>query len=172
MTASVERLVDSDAFRDLLHRYGGQYLSRIRGGLGVAMARELGPGDVRAVAAAIRDLTDADIPERPDRVADALDALADQAETRPAAVSDIVVVAEADRPLLREWTSKARERSPLLGALVEPLDEIHGTSDPRVGHARDALALLVDAELLLPGVDAALRPALTVYASLPPGGAA
>lgn len=164
----IGRLVDREKFTDVFHRFGGGYLGRIRGGVSVVLSRELSIADVRNVAHAIARLTDDDLPDRPALVAAALNQLADAAEQRPAEDSDVVILdQDAHRELLRFAADRCRERSPLLESLADALGELWWSRDPRVGHARAALAVLADADLLLPGIDASLRPALTQYAFLP-----
>lgn len=100
-------------------------------------------------------------------LAAALDRLAETTEASP--------VDEWDRPqptpehanLFRITAGNARDRSPLLESFADDLTTLWAAKDPGVAHARRALAVLADANLLMPGLDIALRPVLNVYAAMP-----
>lgn len=160
----IAKLADREAFNNVMQRFGGNYIGQIQGGLSVVLARELSIADVRNVAHAIRKLTDPDLPNRPDLVAAALDKLAAETERRDPVDSDIVRLDATHRELIRLAEKRCRDRSPLLEPLAHDLNELWWSSDPRVGHVLDAVLLLADADLLLPGVDAELRPVLALYA--------
>lgn len=101
-------------------------------------------------------------------VATALVQLADDTDRRPIDEWDIPNVGTEHGALFRDWEARCRRRSVLLEPLGDLLSTLWAAKDAGVIHARRALDVLADAELLLPGVDAALRPALTAYS----GGAA
>lgn len=124
---------------------------------------------VRALAAACRTITDPELPRRPELAAEAFDAIADELEARPYTDQDRVAVTDAHRDLIREWNERCGARSPLLGPLCEELGELWWKEFAWVGQARRSLEMLADADLLLPGIDAALRPVLMVYAGLEAG---
>jgi hypothetical protein len=99
----------------------------------------------------------------------ALNELAAAVESAPVDDWDIVEPTREEVHLVGSWMDRCDDRSALLVPLVECLGEIRDSADCRVVHARRAVALLADADLLLPGVDADLRPVLTRYAALPDG---
>jgi len=119
----------------------------------------------RWTAEQFRQLTDDVLPDRPRLVADALDELAARHEARPVSGDDIIDVREEDREVFLRWADCCRERSEMLDPIRLPLDWL-GNRDPRVEGARIVLGYLADADLLLPGIDAELRPVLARYAGL------
>lgn len=121
---------------------------------------------VQALAAACRTITDPELPQRPGLAAAAFDAIADALAARPYIDEDRVAVTDEHRTLIREWNDRCGARSPLLGPLCEELGELWWKEFAWVGQARRSLELLADADLILPGLDGALRPVLTVYAGL------
>jgi hypothetical protein len=157
----IYRVVPFDDVRPVFDRYGMDLWARLPEVDGIH-----GPDRVRAYAAALRQMTDLDLPERPGKAADALDAIADRHAARPYSDEDRVAVTDEHRTLIREWNDRCGARSPLLGPLTEELGDLWWKEYAWVGQARRALELLTDADLILPGLDAALRPVLIVYAGL------
>jgi hypothetical protein len=121
---------------------------------------------IRALAAACRTITDPELPQRPELAAAAFEALGDELAARHYIDEDRVAVTDEHRTLIREWNDRCGARSPLLGPLCEELGEMWWKEFAWVGQARRALEMLADANLILPGLDAALRPVLTIYAGL------
>lgn len=101
-------------------------------------------------------------------LADALLALIVEAETSPVDPWDQPNPTDEHAALFRDWACRLGARSPLLEILAGDLNTLWCAKDPGVTHARRALEVLADADLLLPGVDGSLRPALSVYAGLNP----
>jgi hypothetical protein len=126
---------------------------------------------VRQIAAEIRSRSDADLPDRPRLIADALEHAANTAESMPVDDWDAIVPAGEHLELVQTWAKRCEQRSWLLEGLARELREFSDASDPYVVHARRILSGLADADLLVPGVDAALRRVLTGYAGLSADGA-
>lgn len=162
----IYRVVPFDDVRPVFDRFGMDLWTRLPDVDGLN-----GPERVRSWSAALRQMTDVDLPERPGKAADALDEIADRHAARPYADEDRIAVADEHRTLIREWNERCGTRSPLLGPLCEELGDLWWKEFAWVGQARRALEMLADADLLLPGLDAELRPVLTVYAGLDETGA-
>ncbi len=118
---------------------------------------------LRWTAEQIRQLDDDVFPDRPARIADAMDELAARHEARPVSGDDVLDVASEDVDLFEAWASRCRERSDMLDTVQSQLGWLCD-HDPRVDAARGVLGNLADADLLLPGIAAALRPVLARYA--------
>jgi hypothetical protein len=157
---------DWAAFRHQLDRFGGSSLYAR-----VDCPEDLyGAGLLRHYADTIENLDDPDLPDRPAKAAAAIRVLADEVDQRPVEPGDYWLgMPDSERALIREWTEHCRDRSPLLEPLAECLGDLWWATKTKVGVAREALAMLADADLLLLGVDADLRPVLTRYAALPDG---
>jgi hypothetical protein len=156
---------DWDAFRHQLDRFGGNLYARVD-----CPDEMRGAALLRYYADAIENLDDPDLPDRPAKAAAAIRVLADEVDQRPVEDGDYWLgMPDSERALIREWTEHCRDRSPLLEPLVECLGDLWWATKTRVGVAREALAMLADADLLLLGVDADLRPVLTRYAALADG---
>lgn len=151
----ITRVVDTEAVDALFTRYGQP---------GEQLPSDEAPA-VRAYAARLRTTVDPDLPDRPKLVADALDALCDAAEARPVDLWDRPAFTDGHRALLLGFAARLRGRSPLLARLAHDVDEL--ACYPSVQAAREVLDVLGDVDVLLPGVDAELRPMLTRYAGLP-----
>lgn len=160
-TPPIRRLVDAGELSAALRRYGtpGMYLPFIR---------TLSSEDVREAADRLRVEVDPDLPDRPRLVADALTKLADEAEARPISTSDGLNITDYDRHLFNRWRLRCQERSDMLDPIRNALEGLTDR-DPRVEPARRILRQLADADLLLPGIDRALRPVLAKYAALQEG---
>lgn len=100
-------------------------------------------------------------------VVDGLTALADEIDASPVADHDQANISPEHRDLLVSWQRQMEARSPLLADAARTVDDL--VVSRSVGQARAVLALLDDLDLLLPGIDAELRPVLARYAGL--GGA-
>lgn len=161
-TDPIIRIIDGDAFHALVNSYGGNYLRRVPA---APEDTRWGVGYLRHHANAFRNLDDPDFPDRPVKMANALDVMAGELERRPVEDSDWLRMTEDDRDLFGAWARYCQSRSPLLEPVAHELGELAGSQDPRVGQARRVLELLVDANLLLPGIDAALRSVLEPYAA-------
>jgi hypothetical protein len=165
----IYRVIFFDEIRPVFDRYGIDLWHRIpdrpedQGMDGVAR--------VHVLAAAVRQMVDTDLPDRPGKAADAMDKVADRHASRPYVDEDRVAVTDEHRTLIQEWNDRCGARSPLLGPLTEELGELSWKEFAWVGQARRALEMLEDGDLLLPGLDAALRPVLAVYAGLDETGA-
>lgn len=152
---AITRVVDSEDLEAVFTRYGQP---------GGEPASDEAPA-VRAYAARIRATTDPDLPDRPNLIADALDALCDAAEARPVDRWDRPAFTDDHRTLLLAFAERLRLRSPLLARLARDVDEL--ACYPSVHAVRAVLAVLADVDALLPGADAAWRPVLALYAGEP-----
>ncbi|MGI5247596.1 hypothetical protein [Dactylosporangium sp. CA-139066] len=122
---------------------------------------------LRAIAESIRECGDhrdnwGTFPCAP--VVDGLIALADEVDASPVAGHDQADIGREHRDLLVSWQRRMEARSPLLAEAARIVDDL--VVSRSVGQARAVLALLADADLLLPGVDAELRPVLARYAAI------
>lgn len=156
-TDPIIRIIDGDAFHALVDSYGGNYPRRVPA---APEDTRWGVGYLRHYANAFRNLDDPAFPDRPVKLANALDVMAGELERRPVEDSDWLRVTEDDSDLFGAWSRGCQSRSPLLEPVAHELGELAWSQDPRVGQARRVLDLLADADLLLPGIDAALRPVL------------
>lgn len=158
-TGPITPYVSWDEIRAVYDRLGGLALYRR---LPDPERHLRGTDALRWTADQIRLLTDSDLPDRPRLIADAMDGLAAHHESRPISGDDVLNVAGEDVALFDLWADRCRDRSEML----EPLQSVFGwltDRDPRVEAARIAFGHLPDADLLLPGIDAALRPVLARY---------
>jgi hypothetical protein len=156
----IEKTVDGVTVNSYLRRWG-----HLPGAL--SAIQSLDPPAIRESASQIRALPDPDGLNRPELIADGLTKLAAEAEGRPYDGSDRINITDGDAALFCEWERRCRAGSPLLEPMTFGRLDWLIDRDPRVSAARSTLDLLVDADKLLPGIDAALRPSLTRYAGLP-----
>lgn len=100
-------------------------------------------------------------------VAAGLEALADEVDGGPVDDDDFPNLTAEHEVLIRAVEQRIRARSPLF---EEPARRLDALLDPHlalVRHARYVLSVLADIDAILPGVDAELRPVLSLYAGEP-----
>jgi hypothetical protein len=170
----ITRLVPTKEVEAILSAPGGPlYGSPWRLPLGVAVLPGLPVAYVRATAAEIAASKGQVIAASSaynrwveyQPTVDALNALADRVEADPVEDFDLIHPTDAHYETVRYWVGLAKVRSALLERFADDLDDKFCDNGWVVG-ARNALAVLADVDLLLPGIDAELRPILTVYAGL------
>jgi len=76
-----------------------------------------------------------------------------------------VALAAADVSLFADWSRRCRAGSPMLVPVVRALQWLLD-DDATTEAARQLLELLPDADLLLPGIDEALRARVEAYAEV------
>lgn len=165
----IVKLADSEEFHHALGQRGRTYIDATYPSA-VAFQLRLATGlttdTLRTVAEAVRSIGDNRYPDGSDSVADALTNLADATDRRAPRDWDGVNLTAANHATVRDWVARCADRSALLEPFTKPLTTLVESSDAAVCHARQALALLGDADLLLPGVADALGPVLTRYAGI------
>lgn len=164
MKPPIEKVVKTGDVTEIFRQAGGN-LHR-----GLYDLRDLIAGTwpleaVHQIGIAVRGRVDNELAGRPALIADKVDALAARVEARPVEDWDLIHPTDIHCETVRYWVGLAKVRSALLERFADDLDDKFRDNGWVVG-ARTALAVLADVDLLLPGIDAELRPILTVYAGL------